>query len=113
MDDASWRALYMTQPIEREGQLYPENELRRYFELPDREPDGIISICDTKDKGTDYAFMQKMCIRDSYDDMRDIPSVDAAPVVHGRWIKKHDNVRYWYECSECGRKPPYLSLIHI
>lgn len=42
-----------------------------------------------------------------YDDMRDIPSVDAAPVVHGRWIKKHDNVRYWYECSECGRKPPY------
>lgn len=42
-----------------------------------------------------------------YDDMRDIPSVDAAPVVHGRWIKKHDNVCYWYECSECGRKPPY------
>ena len=57
MDDASWRALYMNQPIEREGLLYDENELRRYFELPDREPDGIISICDTKDRGTDYAFM--------------------------------------------------------
>lgn len=57
MDDASWRALYMTQPIEREGQLYNEDELRRYFELPDREPDAILSICDTKDKGTDYAFM--------------------------------------------------------
>ena len=57
MDDASWRALYMTQPIEREGQLYSEDELRRYFELPDREPDAIIAICDTKDKGTDYAFM--------------------------------------------------------
>jgi len=57
MDDASWRALYMTQPIEREGQLYNEDELRRYFELPDREPDAVIAICDTKDKGTDYAFM--------------------------------------------------------
>lgn len=57
MDDVSWRALYMNQPIEREGLLYAENELRRYFELPDREPDGIISICDTKDKGKDYAFM--------------------------------------------------------
>lgn len=57
MDDASWRALYMNQPIEREGLLYAENELRRYFELPDREPDGVISICDTKDRGTDYAFM--------------------------------------------------------
>lgn len=57
MDDASWRALYMNQPIEREGLLYAENELRRYFELPDGEPDGVISICDTKDRGTDYAFM--------------------------------------------------------
>lgn len=57
MDDASWRALYMNQPIEREGLLYPEDELRRYFELPDGDPDGVISICDTKDKGKDYAFM--------------------------------------------------------
>jgi predicted phage terminase large subunit-like protein len=57
MDDASWRALYMNQPIEREGLLYAEDELRRYFELPNGEPDGVISICDTKDKGKDYAFM--------------------------------------------------------
>lgn len=57
MDDASWRALYMGQPIEREGQLYNEDELRRYFELPDREPDAILSVCDTKDKGTDYCVM--------------------------------------------------------
>ena len=57
MDDASWRALYMNEPIEREGLLYAEDELRRYFELPDGEPDGVISICDTKDKGKDYAFM--------------------------------------------------------
>ena len=57
MDDASWRALYMNEPIEREGLLYSEDELRRYFELPDGDPDGVISICDTKDKGKDYAFM--------------------------------------------------------
>ena len=57
MDDASWRALYMNQPIEREGLLYAEDELRRYFELPNGDPDGVISICDTKDKGKDYAFM--------------------------------------------------------
>lgn len=57
MDDASWRALYMTQPIEREGQLYNEDELRRYFEIPDRKPDAILFVCDTKDKGTDYCVM--------------------------------------------------------
>lgn len=57
MDDASWRALYMNEPIEREGLLYHADELRRYFELPDGDPDAIIGICDTKDKGTDYAFL--------------------------------------------------------
>lgn len=58
LDEASFRALYMNQPIEREGLLYHEDELRRYFELPqDIEPDAIISICDTKDSGNDYAFM--------------------------------------------------------
>ena len=57
MDDASWRALYMNEPIEREGQLYSDDELRKYFELPGKEPDAILAICDTKDKGTDYAFL--------------------------------------------------------
>lgn len=57
MDDASWRALYMNQPIERDGLLYQEDELRRYFELPDSPPDAIIGVCDTKDKGTDYAVL--------------------------------------------------------
>ena len=47
----------MNKPIEREGLVYAEDELRRYFELPGNEPDGIIGICDTKDKGADYAFL--------------------------------------------------------
>ena len=57
MEDASWRALYLNQPIEREGLLYNGDELRRYFELPDGEPDAILSVCDTKDRGTDYCGM--------------------------------------------------------
>ena len=57
MDTVSWKALYMNQPIEREGLIYHPEELRRFFELPADEPDAIIGICDTKDKGTDYAFL--------------------------------------------------------
>lgn len=57
MDAVSWKALYMNQPIEREGLIYHPEELRRFFELPTNEPDAIIGICDTKDKGTDYAFL--------------------------------------------------------
>ena len=56
-DQASWRALYMNEPIEREGLLYPADELQRYFDLPDQEPDAIISVCDTKDRGADYCVM--------------------------------------------------------
>lgn len=57
MDDVSWRALYMNDPIEREGLLYHADELRRYFELPDGDPDAVIAVCDTKDRGTDYAVL--------------------------------------------------------
>lgn len=57
MADTEWRALYMNQPIEREGLLYHPDELRRYFELPEREPDAILCVCDTKDKGADYCSM--------------------------------------------------------
>ena len=57
MEDANWRALYMGEPIERSGLLYPPDELRRYFELPDGEPDAIIAVCDPKDKGSDYCCM--------------------------------------------------------
>jgi predicted phage terminase large subunit-like protein len=57
MDDASWDALYMNEPIERQGVLFEAHELRRYFSLPDKEPDDIIAVCDTKDSGPDYCVM--------------------------------------------------------
>ena len=57
MDEASFAALYMTQPIEREGVLYPADQLRRYFELPDEEPDAILAVCDTKTTGKDYCVL--------------------------------------------------------
>lgn len=57
MDDVSWRALYMNEPIEREGLVYSPDELRRYFDLPKEDADAVIGICDTKDKGADYAFL--------------------------------------------------------
>ena len=57
MDDVSFRCLYMNQPVEREGLLYHDEDFERYFELPSTEPDAILGICDTKDKGTDFCFL--------------------------------------------------------
>lgn len=59
IDDATWNAKYQGSPYVREGLLFPLDEFRRYFELPG-EPDAILGICDTKDKGTDYAFLPVM-----------------------------------------------------
>lgn len=44
----------MNEPIEREGTLFDPSELRRYFQLPDVEPDAILAICDTKEQGSDF-----------------------------------------------------------
>ena len=54
MDEPSWLAIYQQTPIEREGQLFHPSELRRYYQLPDSEPDAVLAICDTKEQGADY-----------------------------------------------------------
>jgi len=53
LDEVSFKALFMNQPIEREGLLYNRDELRRYYELPDYEPDAIWGVCDTAEGGGD------------------------------------------------------------
>ena len=57
MDDISYRCLYKNDPIEREGLLYTEDELRYFADLPMREPDAIMAVCDTKSKGTDFLVL--------------------------------------------------------
>lgn len=60
MDDISYRCLYKNEPIEREGLLYHEDDIRRFMTMPLREPDAILGICDVKNKGTDFMFLPCM-----------------------------------------------------
>lgn len=60
MDDISYRCLYKQDPIEREGLLYHPDEVRTYSSLPDRDPDEVLGICDTKNTGTDFMFVPCM-----------------------------------------------------
>lgn len=57
MDEASFRALFMNEPIERQGVLFEPSELRGYFSLPDRDPDAVLALVDSKEQGSDYAVM--------------------------------------------------------
>ena len=64
MDEVSYRCLYKNEPIEREGLLYHSDELRTFFSLPEREPDAIIGVCDTKAKGIDYMVLPVIYVFD-------------------------------------------------
>lgn len=57
MDSPSWKALFMNEPVERDGQLFAPEELRRYFQLPEVEPDSIFAVCDSKEQGADFCVM--------------------------------------------------------
>lgn len=61
MDEITFRCMYLSDPIEREGLLYRKEELSFYLGgLPvdengeTKEADAILGVCDTKDTGTDY-----------------------------------------------------------
>ena len=98
MDDLSFKCLYQQQPIEREGLLFPTDELRRFFFnreqvpekqtefiiMPERTPDAIWAVCDTKDTGADfeslpiaYQFGEDFFIPDVvFDDTTDYDTLD-------------------------------------
>lgn len=45
---------FQQQPFEAKGLLFNKDELNYYFELPiDKDPDAVIAVCDTADKGSD------------------------------------------------------------
>lgn len=54
-EEDSWSAKYMGHPYYIGGLMFPEDELNYYDELPEGEPDAVIAVCDTKDRGSDYA----------------------------------------------------------
>ena len=72
MDEFSWRALYMTEALDREGLLYNEDELLWFDELPKGDPEAIVAACDTKDVGSDYAVMP---VAYKYGDLWYIPEI--------------------------------------
>lgn len=53
LDDASFKALFMNEPIEREGLLYTPDSITTYYQLPEGEPDAIFGVCDTAEGGGD------------------------------------------------------------
>ena len=75
-----WESEFQQQPFEAKGLLFPEGSLNRYFELPvDRDPDTIVAVCDTADKGEDYCAMPIAAIYGNEVYIVDVVFDDAPP----------------------------------
>lgn len=55
--EMQWESQYQQHPFEAKGRLFPEDQLNRFFELPERSPDAIVAACDTAEKGSDSVAM--------------------------------------------------------
>lgn len=81
LDPASWKALYMNQPVEREGLLYDPDTLRYFYELPDVEPDALLAVCDPAEGGGDDTFMPVFAVYGDDHYCFDCVCSDALPEV--------------------------------
>ena len=55
--EMQWMSQFQQQPFEAKGRLFPEDQLNRFFELPDKQPDAIVAACDTAEKGSDSVML--------------------------------------------------------
>lgn len=99
MDEISYNCLYKSKPIEREGLLYHEEDLRRYQSLPLTEPDAILGICDTKDKGSDFYFLP--CLKQYGNDFYLVDCICNDSCDYGMQYEKSANIILDYNMQQC------------
>ena len=106
MEELNFNALYMCEPIEREGLLYNKDELQYYFSLPDEKPDTIISVCDSKNMGKDFVCSPVGYVYDDLIYIEDVvfnnglPEI-TRPLVANTWVK-HNVIRGDVEMNNGG-----------
>lgn len=114
LDDVSFRAIYMNEPIEREGLLFPKDDLQYYSTLPvddegkTIEPDFVFAIGDTKDKGADYGFMPIIYVYGNMGYVEDIVCNNGKPeIVEAEFVNallKHKVKMCRFESNAAGGK---------
>ena len=106
LDDASFRALFMNEPIEREGLLYDPESLKYYYHLPETEPDAILAVCDTKDRGKDYCVLPVVYVYGQNYYIEDVICDNSLPeIVDKRLVEilnKHNVQQARFESNSAG-----------
>lgn len=102
-----WESEFQQQPFEAKGLLFPESQLQRYFKLPpDKDPDAIVAVCDTKEKGEDYVMLPVAYIYGADVFIEDVVFDDGPPESTkpqcARVLFKHKVGRATFESNNAG-----------
>jgi predicted phage terminase large subunit-like protein len=109
-DMVTWECVYQQNPIEREGLLFPEDELTYIYDIPDikhNPPDDIFAFCDVAFGGNDY-----LCLPVAYQWDNGPPMIAGVvfikakydisePIVAGRLLQ-HNVQRAIFEANNGG-----------
>lgn len=73
---------FQQQPFEAKGLLFPEKDLNYYYSLPiDKDPDAVIAVCDTAEKGSDFCSMPIAAIYGDEIYIIDVVFDDSPPTI--------------------------------
>ena len=57
LSSEQWESEFHQQPFEAKGLMFNKDELNYFYELPDKDPDSVIAVADTAEKGSDSTAM--------------------------------------------------------
>ena len=102
-----WESEFQQQPFEAKGLLYPVDKLNYYYELPpDRDPDTVIAVCDTADKGSDSTSLPVAAVYGEDVFIVDVVFNDAPPDVTkpecARCLVENKVVQCTFESNNAG-----------
>lgn len=104
-----WEAELMQNPVEKKGVLYRLNELNRFTldEIKDKEPDGIVGVCDTADEGTDklcgpigYLYGDKVFVVDV---LYNADPIEVNQPLMAAMLDKHKTKKAKFESNNGGK----------
>lgn len=80
LSEEQFESEFQQNPFEAKGIMFPAKRLNRFMELPiDRDPDTIIAVCDTAEKGDDFCSMPIVALYGADAYVIDVVYDDSAP----------------------------------
>lgn len=107
LSEEQFMSEFQQEPFEAKGLLFKDEKLNRYFKLPiDKEPDSIISVCDTSEGGGDSVCMPVAYIYGEDVFIEDIVFDNSTPEYTkpkcARVLKRNNVMRATFESNSAG-----------